>query len=58
MEEKLACTVECNNVRKLIMFYAHMMRVPDLWRCLGVKKVYEVTLPSYSNLNVSLHSLL
>ncbi|KAH1005823.1 hypothetical protein HUJ04_006737 [Dendroctonus ponderosae] len=43
MEEKLACTVECNNVRNLIMFYAHMMRVPDLWRCLGVQKVYEMS---------------
>lgn len=42
MEEKLACKIQSDEIRKLILFYAHIMRVPDLWRCLGVQKVYEV----------------
>lgn len=42
MEEKLACKIQSDDIRKLILFYAHIMRVPDLWRCLGVQKVYEV----------------
>ncbi|XP_030752554.1 dopamine N-acetyltransferase-like [Sitophilus oryzae] len=43
MEEKLACAVKCDKLKKLLMFYAYMMRAPDLWRCLGVQKVYEMS---------------
>ncbi|KAF7280349.1 hypothetical protein GWI33_006125 [Rhynchophorus ferrugineus] len=42
MEEKLACTVKCEKTKKLLMFYAYLTRAPDLWRCLGIQKVYEM----------------
>ncbi|KAL1490528.1 hypothetical protein ABEB36_013206 [Hypothenemus hampei] len=42
MDDKLACKVQCEHIRQLIMFYSYIMRAPDLWRCLGVRKVYEM----------------
>ncbi|XP_066260607.1 arylalkylamine N-acetyltransferase 1-like [Euwallacea similis] len=42
LEEKLARKIQSENMRKLLMFYAHTMRVPDLWKYLGVQKVYEM----------------
>ncbi|XP_050293942.1 uncharacterized protein LOC126734382 isoform X2 [Anthonomus grandis grandis] len=42
MQEKLACSVKHDETRKLIMFQAYVSRAPDLFRCLGVKKIYEM----------------
>ncbi|XP_066157877.1 arylalkylamine N-acetyltransferase 1-like [Euwallacea fornicatus] len=42
LEEELACKIESESMRKLLMFYAHIMRVPDLWRYLEVQKIYEM----------------
>ncbi|XP_060526828.1 uncharacterized protein LOC132702296 [Cylas formicarius] len=40
--EKLACSVKCPKVKQLILFYAYVMRAPDLWECLGVGKIFEM----------------
>ncbi|CAG9766751.1 unnamed protein product [Ceutorhynchus assimilis] len=42
IDEKLSCGIENENIKKLIMFYAYLMKAPDLWRCLGVGTVYEM----------------
>ncbi|RZC34600.1 dopamine N-acetyltransferase, partial [Asbolus verrucosus] len=42
MKDKLACKVGCVKSRQLLHFYAHMQRVPNLWKKYGVQKVFEI----------------
>ncbi|KAG5880742.1 hypothetical protein JTB14_025506 [Gonioctena quinquepunctata] len=43
LKEKLAASVQCPNVRQLLLFQAHIQRFPNLWECYGTKKVFEIT---------------
>lgn len=42
LTEKLACSVRDENVRTLLLFYAHVTRFGDLWRCYDTKKIFEM----------------
>lgn len=43
MEEKLACSVGDDKVKQLMMFYAYVTRAPDMFRCLGVTKIFDIS---------------
>lgn len=42
LKEKLACNVKCTKVKKLLLFYAYAERMPDLWKCYDVQKIFTV----------------
>ncbi|CAH0554093.1 unnamed protein product [Brassicogethes aeneus] len=42
LKEKLACSVQDPKLRQLFLFYAHIQRAPNLFKCFNVQKVYEI----------------
>lgn len=40
--ERLACSSADEKVRSLLLFYAHVTRIADLWTCYGTNKVFEI----------------
>ena len=42
MREKFACSIKCPKVRQIMLFYAHVQRLPDIWNRYHVNKVFEV----------------
>lgn len=43
LTEKLACSARNDKVRTLLLFYAHITRIADLWTSFDTKKVFEIT---------------
>ncbi|KAJ8980604.1 hypothetical protein NQ317_010815 [Molorchus minor] len=43
IKEKIACGVNCEQVKRLLLFYAHMQRLPDVWNKYSVQKVFEMS---------------
>lgn len=42
-KEDLACMLEDDKVKTLLFFYAYAQRLPDLWNCYSVQKVFEMS---------------
>lgn len=42
LTEKLACSAANPNVRSLLLFYAHVSRLGDLWGCYDTSKIFEM----------------
>lgn len=40
--EKLANSCRCPKLKSLLQFYAHITRKPNLWKCHGVEKIFEM----------------
>ncbi|XP_023028095.1 uncharacterized protein [Leptinotarsa decemlineata] len=43
LKEKLAASVQCSNVKQLLLFQAHIQRFPQLWDCYCVQKIFEIS---------------
>ncbi|CAG9829707.1 unnamed protein product [Diabrotica balteata] len=43
LKEKLACHINCPQMKHWLLFQAHLQRFPKLWDCMHVQKIFEMT---------------